>query len=47
MSRVDAKRGDKRTWIAINAAQVMTEAAISTRNGMTGDFADFAIATPR
>jgi hypothetical protein len=30
----------------MNAAQVMTEAAIKIRNGMTGDFADFAIATP-
>jgi hypothetical protein len=34
-------------WIAIATAHVMTEAAISTRNGTTGDFADFAIAISR
>jgi hypothetical protein len=31
-------------WIAMNIAQVATEVAIRTRNGTTGDFADFAIA---
>jgi hypothetical protein len=36
-----------RPWIAMNAAHVRAEAAISTRNGLTVDFADFAIATPR
>jgi hypothetical protein len=36
-----------RPWIAMNAAHVRVEAAISTRNGLTVDFADFAIATFR
>jgi hypothetical protein len=36
-----------RPWIAMNAAHVRAEAAISTRNGLTVDFADFAIATLR
>jgi hypothetical protein len=31
----------------MNAAHVRAEAAISTRNGLTVDFADFAIATLR
>jgi hypothetical protein len=31
----------------MNAAHVRAEAAISTRNGLTGDFADFAIAALR
>ena len=30
-------------WIAIAAVHATTEAAINTRSGMTGDFADFAI----
>ena len=36
-----------RPWIAMNAAHVRAEAAISTRNGLTVDFADFAIAALR
>jgi hypothetical protein len=34
-------------WIAMNIAHVTTEAAINTRNGTTGDFADLAIAISR
>jgi hypothetical protein len=30
----------------MNVAHVRTDAVISNRNGMTGDFADFAIRTP-
>jgi hypothetical protein len=36
-----------RPWIAMNAAHVRAEAAISARNGLTVDFADFAIAALR
>jgi hypothetical protein len=34
-------------WIAMNSAQVTTEAAINTTSGIIGDFADFAIAISR
>jgi hypothetical protein len=37
--------GDVSRWTTMNAAHVRAEAATNTRNGFTGEFADFAIAS--